>query len=261
MLPVIEIFGREIAMYGLLILIGCLLGVLAAYLRAGIYRTAGQDVLFAFLMGIVGVIIGAKLFYIVTILPQLAAVLQAGLSLTEVFGMLSAGFVFYGGLFGGGAAVFLYCRKYKLPFLNMLELILPSVPLIHSLGRIGCFCAGCCYGIPYEGAVGVRFPEAGIAPSGTDLFPVQLLESLLLFLLAASLFWYGRKKRKPGRILGFYCFGYGLIRLVTETFRGDQIRGFLWIFSTSQWISFLLIVAGILALMPGKNMRNNVKKI
>ena len=44
---------------------------------------------------------------------------------------------------------------------------------------------GCCYGRPYNGPLAVRFPAGSYAPHGVSLFPLQLLESILLFIAAA----------------------------------------------------------------------------
>lgn len=50
------------------------------------------------------------------------------------------------------------------------------IPFIHAFGRIGCFFAGCCFGIPYNGIGAVVFPENSYALPDVSLFPVQLVE-------------------------------------------------------------------------------------
>ena len=73
---------------------------------------------------------------------------------------LSGGFVFYGGLFGALAAVWLFCRRRKVPFSQLGADLVPAVPLFHTFGRVGCFLAGCCYGIPAPaGWPGVTFRD------------------------------------------------------------------------------------------------------
>jgi prolipoprotein diacylglyceryltransferase len=80
------------------------------------------------------------------------------------------------------------------------------------------------------------------------LHPVQLYEAAGLWLLAGIV---GGGRRLPalrGRLFGLYLAGYGLLRLATETLRGDPARG-LWLggrLSTSQVIALLAIVAGAL---------------
>ncbi len=159
--------------------------------------------------------------------------------------LFSHGFVFYGGLIGAVFGVFVYSRQFRLPFWHLTDSLIPSVPLMHAIGRIGCFCAGCCYGRATEPPWGVYFRDDSVAPAGVALFPVQLLESGLNLILFFVLFCYSRKPKAKRRITGLYIAGYGIIRFILEFFRGDGDRGILWIMSTSQWISIILIPLGL----------------
>ncbi|MFR1476881.1 MAG: prolipoprotein diacylglyceryl transferase family protein [Hydrogeniiclostridium mannosilyticum] len=69
MLPAVEIFGFKVAMYGLLIVVGVGLGMAVAALRAKKNGQTAQDVLFGGIFAIIGLVIGAKLLYLATILP------------------------------------------------------------------------------------------------------------------------------------------------------------------------------------------------
>ena len=55
-----------------------------------------------------------------------------------------------------------------------------------------------------------------------------------------------KRKLLCGKLLPFYFISYGIIRFSLEFLRGDEIRGRWLIFSTSQWISIVLIIAGII---------------
>ncbi len=79
-------------------------------------------------------------------------------------------------------------------------------------------------------------------------FPVQLLEALINLILFIILFLYAKKPRKDGSLLGIYLICYSLLRFSLEFLRGDVERGILLGISTSQWISLLLIPAGIFLL-------------
>jgi phosphatidylglycerol:prolipoprotein diacylglycerol transferase len=149
-LPTIDVFGFHIAMYGLMILCGAAAGIIAAVLRSGITGLKRDDLVYASLYGAIGTAVGAKLMYIITVLPDIVRNFRY---LTSDWNALSAiltgGFVFYGGFLGGALAIWIYCRQYKLGFFPMIEALTPSIPLIHAFGRLGCFFAGCCYGIEY----------------------------------------------------------------------------------------------------------------
>ena len=194
MLPTFNIGHFTIAGYGLMIVIGIACGLLLLWRHARRLNYPVQDALFAFFYGALGVAVGGKLFYLAQSLPQIIDHWpQISASPQLILSLLSSGFVFYGGLMGGIAGAFIYARQFHLPFIPLLQTVIPALPLVHAFGRIGCFLAGCCYGIPCSGPLCVVFPHSPVAPPNTPLFPVQLLESALLFLLTAILLLYVTK--------------------------------------------------------------------
>ena len=249
MLPFFTIFGHPIPMYGLTIVFGAALGVLLAVYSPRNRDIPRQDIFFsACYMGI-GVFIGAKLLYLLIALPQLFLQPDAPkLSLPLIAALFSGGFVFYGGVFGGLFFLRLYTRKYRLPYMKTLEALIPSVPLIHAIGRVGCFFAGCCYGMPAAAPWGVTFRLGSAAPAGVSLLPVQLYETGLNLILFVILLLYGKKRPAEGKLLGCYLVGYACLRFFLEFFRYDAARGMLFGLSTSQWISLLLLPMGIFLL-------------
>lgn len=104
----------------------------------------------AFLWGVLGAMLGAKLLYLLPLLPQLTADLPLLCTAPHSFmaKYLSGGFVFYGGLLGGLAGAWLFCKQRRLSFDTLGRDLVPALPLFHAFGRVGCFLAGCCYGIP-----------------------------------------------------------------------------------------------------------------
>lgn len=260
MLPFITVFGIKIPMYGLLISAGVALGVFITArfpCKKGIAR---QDILFASCFAGIGAFAGAKLLYLAITIPQLLQMATPpAFSWELVTTLFSYGFVFYGGAIGGLLGIFIYARKYKINFFNLSEILIPSIPLIHAIGRLGCFCAGCCYGRPMDPPWGVLFRTDSVALQGITLFPIQLLESALNLVLFVGLFAYSRKERFNGQILGFYFIGYGIERFVLEYFRYDEVRGFILGLSTSQWISLLLIPIGLFLLFRHK-MKRQIKE-
>jgi phosphatidylglycerol:prolipoprotein diacylglycerol transferase len=153
--------------------------------------------------------------------------------------------VFYGGLIGAFLGFYVYSKQFKINFITLLDLMAPSIPLIHGFGRIGCFTAGCCYGIEYDGLFHVIFQRSNAAPNGVALLPVQLISSGINFLGCIALLIYARKERESGRVIGVYLIFYSMVRFIIEFFRGDVARGILFGVSTSQWISLILIPIGL----------------
>lgn len=247
MYPVIEIGSVHIPTYGLLTVIGFCFAIILFMHRARGRHIEICDVLYSAIYAAVGIIAGSKLLYLITTLP--GVLMNFGLFLEHPWDSLVymfSGYVFYGGLIGGAVAFCIYCRKYKLPLEDFIDSVMPSVPLFHIFGRIGCLFAGCCYGIEYHGIFRVTFPHNNITAdiAGVPRFPTQICEAVYNLLLVVILILYSRKPRKAYSIAGLYLVFYSLFRFFIEFVRGDMARGGLWIFSTSQWISMGLFVFG-----------------
>lgn len=250
MLPTITIGDFTIAMYGLLILIGFALGCLVSVFRSSKCGVPKEDVFYSILFGAIGVVIGGKILYILTILKPLIEHFSELIQSPEnILGLLGGGFVFYGGLFGGIIGVYLYSKIYRIPFYPLIQVMIPAIPLIHAFGRLGCFCAGCCYGIPFDPPIGMMFQASPVAPHDITLFPVQLLEAGLNLILFFVLYYGISRVENKISLLGFYLICYGVIRFITEFFRYDAERGSWLIFSTSQWISLLVVPCGIVLMI------------
>ena len=116
-----------------------------------------------------------------------------------------------------------------------------------AIGRVGCFMAGCCYGMPTALPWGVTFRASEIAPLGVALHPTQLYEMLFNFTIFALLFLRRNRVTFRGEQILSYLFLYGATRSIVEVFRGDP-RGFwLWnTVSTSQLIGAAMMAAGII---------------
>lgn len=154
------------------------------------------------------------------------------------------GMTFLGGLFGGVVGFlimyFFYFKKRNGSAMKELLIIAPScITLAHAFGRIGCFLAGCCYGIETDSIIGVKFPALD-----HKVIPTQLIECFFLFLLTGIMLLLVLKFKFK------YCFvvyllSYGIFRFIIEFFRGDDRGAFLSIFSPSQVWCILMVIGAI----------------
>lgn len=246
MLPTINIFGFEVASYGLIIFIGIIIGgIIAIQYFSKFNELKKDDVLFAILYAVIGVGIGAKLLYILTNIPFLIENYQTLDLWDTLMQMFKGGFVFYGGLLGGILGVYIYAKQFKIPFKSLLLTLLPVVPLIHAIGRIGCLCAGCCYGMEYDGFGAIVFHNSVLAPNNVPLFPMQIVEAICNLIIFIILLCTYKKFLGTYKTLGLYLILYSIVRFILEFFRGDLIRGIYFSLSTSQWISIILLIFGI----------------
>ena len=123
-----------------------------------------------------------------------------------------------------------------------VDLFSPAMALGQAFGRIGCFCAGCCYGAPSSCSLAVTYP-AGVgsaAPAGVPLLPTQLFESAFCFVLTAVLVWIFKRQKRLGTTTSWYFILYGVWRFIIEFFRSDD-RGAVGALSTSQFIGIFII--------------------
>ena len=205
---------------------------------------------------------GAKLLYLLPLLPRLAVELPL---LWEEPGefyarYLSGGMVFYGGFFGGVAAAWGAAKYLRLRLSDFFPVLVPALPLVHAVGRVGCFCAGCCYGRAAPPPWGIAFTHAIAGPNGVPLLPVQLWEAGAELVIFAFLLWYAGRAAGPGQMLRAYVFCYAPVRFVLEWFRGDPARGMYGPLSTSQWLSLVVLALALVWPVAGRKLKKYVRE-
>jgi phosphatidylglycerol---prolipoprotein diacylglyceryl transferase len=232
--------------YGVLVAIAFLTGL---WMAGHLGKQAGLNVEAVTNLGIycaLAAIVGAKLMMIIVSLPEYVADPRRIFTLET----LQAGGVFYGGLIGALGVAWWYMRKAKLPPLRTADVFAPGVALGHGIGRLGCFSAGCCWGIACHRPWAVTFTNpvandvTGV-PLNTPLHPTQLYEAFSEFLIFGILYWRVRRAHSPGEVIGLYLLLYSTVRFVVEFFRTHE-QGNLWggPLDTSQWISIGLFLLG-----------------
>jgi phosphatidylglycerol:prolipoprotein diacylglycerol transferase len=208
-----------------------------------------------------GAIVGAKALLVLRNLSDYLADPSALFS----SGLLASAGDFYGGFLGALAAVAIFFyRNRDMPVWRLSDLCGPAIALGQGIGRIGCFMAGDDYGsrtdVPW--AVTFTHPDAaaiGGAPLGVPLHPVQLYESAFCFALFGFLVWLSGRKRFDGQVILAYAAIYAAGRFVIEYFRGDVDRGFVSVFSTSQFIAIGVFVVAV-ALYFVRSSRGKIHK-
>ena len=195
----------------------------------------------------VGVFLGMHLLYGITNISNWKALFSAESfgEFAELFYKIFGGAVFYGGLIGGIIAGLISIRVQKLPADTAADCLAPAIALFHGFARIGCFMAGCCYGVEYEH--GITFANSIVeSANGVPRVPIQLFEAGFEFLLAALL-WFLLLKvpRERGKLLALYLMIYSAGRFILEFWRGDDYRGFIFGLSVSQFIGVLVFLSAM----------------
>lgn len=238
MYPSINIGQISIPTYGLCAAVG-MLSAFLLLLYTHKRRELNKDAAFTCsFVAIISGLIGSKLLYFIVELP---AIISNPSFLKDA---LTGGFVFYGGLIGGIIGGWIYCAVKKLPVLAVADAYAAPLTLGQAFGRIGCFMAGCCYGMRCDSPLCVVFPSGSAAPAGVPLLPTQLMEAAFLFVLTAALVLILKRVKLRGIVTGVYLIAYGVWRFIIEFFR-DDYRGGIGALSTSQIISLVLVPVGI----------------
>lgn len=245
----INILNHKIPSYGFMIVIGVVLANLLALCVLRKFNQDANDFLILEAYTFLGGFLGAKLLYIMVSFKQIEW--NRITDINYLNQIMQSGFVFYGGLILGLAFAFVAGKLHKLPVVAFMRDFIFLIPFIHSFGRIGCIFAGCCYGIPYDGIGAVVFPETSLAIPGIPLFPVQLVEALCLMIISLTILILQLKLRWKYTI-ETYLITYGIVRFILEYYRYDDERGSIYMFSTSQWLSLLLILVAVVMLIYPK---------
>lgn len=173
------------------------------------------------------------------------------------------GFVFYGSLLFAIPVVIWYFKKENWPLWPLLDPIAIVACIIHGTGRLGCFFAGCCYGVPTDMPWGVTFtdPISQAEPLHTALHPTQLYSSFMILTILAFLLMLKRHQRFDGQLFFAYIISYAVGRGILEIFRGDEARGYIidGILSHSQFISVLVILVTLFFYVRFKKSRGTKK--
>jgi phosphatidylglycerol:prolipoprotein diacylglycerol transferase len=206
----IKIGSFEVPSFGVMIVLGFLAGLFLAIKRApkyGITPAQVQDVAF---YALIAGIIGARVVFIALEWHYYSA------HLNEVLSLRFAGLTSFGGLFFGMAAIAIWCRKVKVPFLALCDIFAPTFLLAHAIGRVGCLLNGCCFG----GVCPADYP-VGIHILGDDRLhhPAQVYDSLMNLVALGVILQVERIRAFSGQIFALFMVLHGIARFIYEFWR------------------------------------------
>jgi len=212
------------------------------FAREGWTRRDVEDLLF---LGVLGVVLGGRLGFV--LFYDLPRYLANPLDILKVW---QGGMSFHGGMLGVALAMAFFARSRGRPWLQVMDLVSPCVPIGLASGRIGNFINGELWGRPADPSLpwAMIFPQENV-PVPVPRHPSQIYqflgEGLLLFVL---LWWFGSKERRRGEVTGAFVFGYGVLRFGAEWFRSPD-KDLAWLvtstgLSMGQWLCVPMIVGG-----------------
>ena len=278
MYPIIfQYKNLTISSYGLMLMMAFLICnyLLKNYLKKNnVNEKIGDDIIF---YAAIGGILGSKIYYILefwsdegysNILGFLDIFKGLFTFNIDLFfsgiNQFGSGLVFLGGLMGGLIAVSYYIKKNNLNWFETSDWVAPYLALGHSIGRIGCFLVGDCYGKPCAYPWSVSFKE-GLPPTTytsfqanyPDIFisdvlnnyypgdliyvhPTQLYETFIYFFIFLYLVAIRRNKKYNGIVFFEYMFLAGFSRFIIEFLRLNPTYYFN--LTGAQYISIIMIL-------------------
>lgn len=240
MYPIIELFGIKTSVYSLVLLVAISICILV-FIANRKYRVGYIDkIVRCLVVALIGATIFGRLLSALTLMQTS--------SKSFAHNILYGGFVFFGGIIGGFAGVFFYCKTRSQSVIDFSDVFLGLVPLGQAIGRVGCYFNGCCYGLEHDGVFSVPYI---IEQTQTRVLPTWFFESAFCLLLAVF-FQVICDTTTRGIHTAIYCITYSSFRFFIEFFRGDVVRGIYGWMSTSQIISGFLFVMGIYLLISSK---------
>ncbi|MBQ7790550.1 MAG: prolipoprotein diacylglyceryl transferase [Bacilli bacterium] len=190
-------------------------------------------------------IIGARLYYV------LFSFTEYKNNPIEIVQIWKGGLAIHGGIIAGLITVLLYCKKYKVNTMRILDICAPALLIAQGIGRWGNFFNFEAYGsiTTYSALENMKiipgFVIDNMYINGSYRLPMfyfEFLACLIGFLLI--LFVRRRKYIKIGQVFSFYLVWYGIARFFIEIFRNDSLMaGSLKI---AQVVSICMVVLGVI---------------
>jgi phosphatidylglycerol:prolipoprotein diacylglycerol transferase len=232
--------------YGLMYLFGFaqawLLG--SWCIRRGKTRLTQRDLEDIIFYGVLGVVIGGRLGYVLFYKPNYYLTHPL-----EIAFLWEGGMSFHGGLLGVLVVIFCIAKTRHYRWLEVGDFVAPLIPLALAAGRMGNFINGELWGRPTDLPWAMVFPTSGdrLGRHPSQLYELGL-EGLVLFVLLWS---FANKPRPTGQISAVFLIGYGCLRFLGEfTREPDNFLGFLAAGLTmGQWLSAPMVVIGIFMFM------------
>lgn len=251
-----SVFGFQIALYGVIIGIGVMCGVvMAAYVakRENMNPDMVWDVA---IYAIVFSIIGARIYYVIFAWDMYKD------NFSGVFNLRNGGLAIYGAVIAAFLTLFIYTRVKKQSFLQLVDVCVPGLVLGQAIGRWGNFTNREVFGGYTDNAVAMRLPidavrsrdiTADVAAhiiDGTNyiqVHPTFLYECLWNLVLLCLMLIYQKHKKFKGEIWLLYLGGYGLGRFWIEGIRTDQLYLMGTTIPVSQLIAIICVLAAVAA--------------
>ena len=263
-----HVFGFEVAFYGCTMALGILFGYLLAEKEAKRTGQNPDNYMDMILYAVFFALVGARLYYVIFKWDYY------GQNLMQIFNVRQGGLAIYGGIIGAFATVYVFTKKRKLYFTQMLDTACPGLALGQVIGRWGNFFNREAFGDYTDGLFAMQLPVSAVRSGEItermwehmevidgiqfiQVHPTFLYEGLWNLGVIIFLTIYRDKKKFSGELVLWYLALYGVGRFWIEALRTDQLLIPGIGFPISQLLGAVLAVSGLIAIVIGhKRVKN-----
>ena len=251
----IEVFGIELAFYGMIVGLAMMVGVIIAYQEAKRTNQNVEDYLDFTIWTLIMAIVGARLYYVIFEWDYYGKHL-----LEIVTGIRDGGLAIYGGIIASLLTLYIFTKVKKLNFWLMADTAVLGLVVGQIIGRWGNFFNREAFGGYTNSIFAMQLPvnEAnGVTKdllmnsylyngqSYIQVHPTFLYEGLWNLGLFILLMAYRKHKKFNGEVFALYLIGYGVGRAWIEGLRTDQLILPFFKVPISQVLSIVLVLGAI----------------
>ncbi len=261
-----QVFGIEIAYYGVAVVLGMILGSLLALRearRVGINEDKFLDMI---MWGLIFGVIGARVYYVVFSWENYKG------NLSEIVNLRHGGLAIYGGIIGASVTIYIFTRIKKISFKTTVDCIAPGLLVGQIIGRWGNFFNREAFGEYTNNLLAMQLPVSAVRENeitekmwehltwvnGVDMIqvhPTFLYEGLWNLIILFLIMLYRKHKKFEGEVFLLYLAGYGLGRTWIESLRTDQLLLPIVGVPVSQLLSVLLVVGSVITILVQRNKK------
>jgi len=246
MYPILFKVGNfSVKSYWVFMVLGFILGGIVIYWQAKRKNLNSHKAIYLIIITIISGFIGSRLGYVLLNFNSYQK------DLIKILKFWRGGFSWQGGFIFSLLAILLILRSDKKNLGKWLDAIIFGTLVGYSIGRIGCFLNGCCYGIVANAPWAIKFPSLG---DNLLRHPTQLYAVFCSFLIFLLLYFYSKKtKLKNGSLFFIGVAFHSLVRFIIEYFRFNTnfiYQGKIWYVTLSyaQLTSLIIIIISLLIL-------------
>lgn len=229
--------NTKIPLYGILVVSGILSGLYIIYRNIKTLNYKKEENYGLILYILLGTLFGAKYFTLLTNFNKY----KNNIDFNKI------GLSSYGAAIGIIILLIIFAKQYKKNFKDLINNILPAIPLMYGISKIGCFLAGCCYGIKYNGPLSITYKYSLSAPKNISLLPIQIIETITFILIYLYI---SKKKKENKNIIGITLLLCGLSKFLLDYLRMNHIDKIL---TVNQIVSIPFIIIGLILYFKEKS--------